>query len=229
MKAPMEKLPKIPNGTLGKLILAATNPRYASNVLMAKSQRLSSAIIENLTIAVSKPRYTSKVFCIGFNKTGTTSFGKALQMLGYRHSSFNKKVWSQYYKNDEVVKILRYTAKFDSVDDLPWLKEDMIPVLDRVFPNSKFVYLTRDEASWKKSIYNWTFKVFGEYPNIDEKLDEYRRHREFVFDYFKDKPKEQFLVLDVSDGGAFGKLADFLGKTAPQKNFPHYNKTSPSV
>ncbi len=198
------------------------------SALVAKLLRAPSAIRRRLTIACAKPRYTSKIFCIGFNKTGTTSCGKALQMLGYRHSSFNPKVWRRYYRNSEIVKILQYTAKFDSVDDLPWLKEDMIPVLDRVFPNSKFIYLTRDEESWKRSIYDWTFKVTGEYPDLDEKLDQYRKHREFVMSYFRDTPRERFLVLDVTDGDAFEKLAAFLGKPAPQEKFPHCNETHPS-
>jgi hypothetical protein len=42
-------------------------------------------------------RYDSKIFCIGFNKTGTTTVGKSLKMLGYKHSSFNKKVYRKYY------------------------------------------------------------------------------------------------------------------------------------
>ena len=30
-----------------------------------------------------KPNYNGKIFCIGFNKTGTTSLGKSLELLGY--------------------------------------------------------------------------------------------------------------------------------------------------
>lgn len=180
---------------------------------------------KKIELAIRRPNYNSKVFCIGYNKTGTTTLGKALEMLGYRNSSFNKTVWRKYYKHNQIVKILKYTAKFDSVDDLPWLKEDMIPILDRVFPNSKFIYLTRDEESWKISLKNWTFKQTGSYPNLEERLEDFRKHRDFVINYFKDKPKEQFLILDVKDENGFKKLADFLGKTTTHKQFPHYNKT----
>ena len=183
-------------------------------------------ISARLRLIFQKPKYTSKVFCIGFNKTGTTSCGKALEMLGYRHSTFNQKVWRKHYKNNEIVKILQYAAKFDSLDDLPWLKEDMIPILDRVFPDSKFVYLTRDENLWKKSMYNWTYKMTGEYPDLDEKLEEFRNHREFVLDYFEDRSKEQFLVLDVSDADAFQTLVKFLGKVSNNNAFPRINVTN---
>lgn len=171
-----------------------------------------------------KPDYGSKIFCIGFMKTGTTSLGKSLGMLGFKNGSFNKKVWRKYYFNHEIVEILRYTAKFDSLDDLPWLKEDMIPILDKVFPNSKFIYLERDEKSWQHSMYNWTFKKTGKYPDMEIKLKEYRDHKKFVLDYFRGR-EDDFLILDIKDPIGFRKLADFLGKKSIQDHFPHFNKT----
>ena len=182
-------------------------------------------IKSQINLILRKPKYNSKVFCIGYNKTGTTTIGKSLEMLGYRNSSFNKKVWRKYYKNNQIVKILRYTAKFESLDDLPWLKEDMIPVLDKVFPNSKFIYLIRDEESWQKSLYNWTYKKTGNYPNLEKKLQDFREHKKFVLNYFKNKPANQFIILDVRDEKGFTKLADFLGKKTSVEKFPHYNKT----
>ena len=198
---------------------------FTTNKLIRKMQRILYKAYIKLSFPFRKANYTSKIFCIGFNKTGTSSLGKSLQMLGYRHSTFNKKVWRKYYKNNEIVKILKYTAKFDSVDDLPWLKEDMIPILDRVFPNSKFIYLTRDEESWQKSIYNWTYKIKGEYPNLEQKLVQFKKHREFVSNYFRNRSKEQFLILDITDKEGFKKLADFLGEKTSRKEFPHLNKT----
>lgn len=171
-----------------------------------------------------KSNYNAKIFCIGFNKTGTTSFGKSLGMLGLKNSSFNRRVWRRYYRNNEIVKILEYAAKFDSLDDLPWLKEDMIPIVDRVFPNSKFIYLERDEESWQKSMYNWTFKKTGKYPDMEIKLKEFREHKKFVMEYFKDR-EDVFLILDIKDPMGFRKLADFLGKKSIQNHFPHFNKT----
>ena len=181
-------------------------------------------VCQESRIVFRKPTYDSKVFCVGFNKTGTTSCGRALTMLGYRHTSFNRRVWFNYYKKNQIENILRYTARFESTDDLPWLKMDMIPILDRTFPNSKFIYLTRDEDSWKESIYNWTFKRFGVYPDMEKRLKQFREHREFVLSYFKNRPKDQFLILDIAEEGAFQRLAEFLGKTTRHTTFPHLNK-----
>jgi hypothetical protein len=177
-----------------------------------------------LGVLFRRPEYGAKVFCIGYFKTGTSSCGKAFELLGYRNASFNPRVWRNWYKSGNFQKVLDYTARFDSFDDVPWLKEDMIPLLDKTFKGSKFVYLERDEDSWKKSLYNWTFKQTGKYPDLERGLQQYRNHRNFVFDYFKDRP-EDLLVLRVADDDAFMKLAAFLGKEVPFRKMPHENKT----
>jgi hypothetical protein len=144
-------------------------------------------------------------------------------VLGYNNSSFNKVVW-KYYKQGNIEKILHYTSKFDSFDDLPWLAKDMIPILDNKFPNSKFIYLERDEKSWLNSYKNWSFKQKGSYPDLERGLAGFRNHQKFVNDYFKSRPND-ILYLDVIDEFGFIKLANFLGKQAPQNKLPHFNKT----
>lgn len=191
---------------------------------MGRIKRIVGQFIFDLKVVLAKEDYTSKVFCIGFNKTGTTSLGKSLELLGYRNSSFNKKVWREYYARKQYGKIVKYTAKFDSFDDLPWLKEDMIPLMDESFPNSKFIYLHREEESWKKSLKNWRLKVFGDEPDVEKEWGNYLAHQKFVMDYFKDRP-EDLLVLNIRDEKGFKKLADFLGKETDREAFPHFNKT----
>jgi len=107
-------------------------------------------------ISARPERYGPKVFCVGYNKTGTTSLGKSLEMLGYHNTSFERTVWREYYLKGRIDKVVRFAAKFDSADDLPWLKEDLIPVLDEIFPGSKFIHLERDEVSWCKSFETWS-------------------------------------------------------------------------
>ena len=186
------------------------------------------SVVKRMSLTLSlffrRERYESKVFCIGYNKTGTTTLGKSFEMLGYRHSSFKKKIWEDYYANRKMKKLLKYAAKFDSFDDLPWRKEEMIPILDTTFPNSKFVYLQRDEASWKKSFSNWVFNVRGRYPDVEKGWQNYKKHEAFVFDYFRNCDKDRFIILNVRDEHGFKKLANFLGKDTDRHKFPHYNK-----
>ena len=178
----------------------------------------------HLKVFLRRPNYSNKVFCIGYNKTGTTSCGKAFRLLGYNNLSYNEQLFREEYKQEHFLKLLNYASKFDSFDDLPWLREDMIPLLDKVFPNSKFVYLEREEESWKKSYYNWVFKQTGQYPDLEVGLAAYRAHRAFVMDYFKDR-KEDLLIISVFESDSFVRLAKFLGKETTHTQMPHENKT----
>jgi hypothetical protein len=192
--------------------------------MLPRFKHLARSAAKEAKIFFRKPSQGPKAFCIGFNKTGTTSVGAALEMLGYDHSTFNRRVWLDYLKG-RVDKVIEYTGKYESFDDLPWLKEDMVPILDRSFPGSKFVYLERDEISWKRSLAWWSEVTFGKSYDANAKWEEYLMHREFVLNYFKDRPLGDFLILDVRDPIGFRKLADFLGKTAPQDAIPWYNRT----
>ena len=184
---------------------------------------LLSRIKFNIGYLLRPSKYDSKVFCIGFNKTGTTSLGKALEDLGYVNSSFNSKVWNEYYKAGKIDKVLHYTSKFDSCDDLPWLLEDFFPILDKKFPNSKFIYLLREDESWKRSFKNWGNKHNGEDPDMLRAFNHYKKHQNFVYEYFKDRPSD-LLKLDVQDPEGMKKLASFLNKSTDKNRLPHYNK-----
>lgn len=175
-----------------------------------------------------KPSYGPKVFCIGFNKTGTTTVGKAFEMLGFSHSSFNKRVWRKLYLKGKIDAVLNYTARFESFDDLPWLKEDMIPVLDHTFKGSRFIYLERDEEGWKKSFSQWTYPVTGKFPDCEKGWEDYLKHRAFVMSYFADR-QEDLLVLRISDPEGFSKLGEFLDIKTEQKAFPVYSLSRPAA
>ena len=143
-----------------------------SRILLVKAYRRYLKLKRYIVLATTKSDFSGKIFCIGYQKTGTTTLGRSLEMLGYHHSSYDNEIYTKYYKHKlNLPKILEYTSKFESFDDQPWFKVDLIPVLDRKFPNSKFIYLTRDEESWKNSMHNWGKKKWGEYPNVDEGLE----------------------------------------------------------
>lgn len=169
--------------------------------------------------------YGPKVFCIGYNKTGTTTIGKAFGLLGYRNSSFNRRVWRDLYLRGEIESVIKYTARFSSFDDLPWLKEDMIPILDKRFPGSRFVYLFREEAAWKKSYLDWSYQVTGHYPDVEAGWAAYEKHRDFVLSYFEGRAGSDFISLEIRDPFGFRRLGEFLGKEAPSDAFPVFNRS----
>lgn len=178
------------------------------------------------TLCLRQPRYDSKVFCIGFNKTGTSSVGAGFRLLGLHNSSFHPRLWRDYYLHGRLEKVLDYTARFDSFDDLPWLRQDMIPILDAVFPGSRFVYLERDIASWERSYAEWTRLMNGREADMDRAKKAFLAHRDFVRDYFAGRGGVDFMSLDVRDPCGLRKVAAFLGRKAPQDAFPHWNITA---
>lgn len=214
-------------GNIG--VLTTRWKRILLDLLPGRVKQELAEVLTGLRSALRKPCYGPKIFCIGFNKTGTTSLGMALKSLGFRHSSFNKRVWRRYYKAGDFTRIIAYTSKFDSFDDLPWLKEDIIPMMDKAFPNSRFIYLEREEAGWKQSYARWTKKMTGVDPDVDAAWADYLQHREFVLRYFQSRGANEFIVLKIDDPTGFKKLGEFVGRRAPADVFPHFNSASDVV
>jgi len=55
-------------------------------------------------------------------------------------------------------------------------------------------------------------------------IEHYNFHNKMVKDYFRNR-KEDLLVLDVTEDGAYRKLCDFLGKPCTSDTFPWENRT----
>lgn len=175
---------------------------------------------------------SKKVFCIGFQKTGTKSLGHALRMLGYRvcgpvgtlDPDINTKAF-------EIA--MRYTQTHDAFEDHPWPL--IYRELDAQYPGSRFILTVRNPDKWIDSVVNH----FGNYENApdrrwvygagspigNEKL--YRQkfidHNKDVQNYFRNRT-EDLLVIDLSKGDNWNKLCRFLKEEKPDKPFPHLNK-----
>lgn len=184
-----------------------------------------SNFLFNIYVGFKSNKTQPKVFCIGFMKSGTTSFGVAMKKLGFDHTTFNVSLYRNHYEAGQMDKVLDYVRKFDSFDDLPWYKEDMIPILDKTFPESKFVYLTRTDADWKSSFSRWSEKISGAPVDVEKWFADFIQHRAFVMSYFESRSSADFLVLDISDPLGYKKLGDFLNVKVPADHFPHMNIT----
>lgn len=175
----------------------------------------------------------TKIFCIGFQKTGTTSLGKALEMLGYD-------VCGPIGVTDPRIgeKALEWAAEripaYDAFQDNPWPL--LYKELDAMWPGSKFILTTRNPRSWIRSMR----KYFGDYEAPAEVwiygdhctplkaprrcLQRYKRHNREVRDYFKDRP-DDFIEIDFSKGHGWEELCGFLDRQVPDKPFPRSLKS----
>ncbi|MGF1502357.1 MAG: sulfotransferase family protein [Paracoccaceae bacterium] len=173
----------------------------------------------------------SKVFCVGFQKTGTSTMEAALKELGYR-------VDSVYGRDDDdatlaaswVERGLARARAHDAVQDMPWPL--LFRELDTAFPEARFVLTLRDEDAW------WT-SVLGHFGGKDDVMQRlvygadagaplgnearyravYRAHNAAVRAYFADRP-EKLLILDFSGRVGWEELCGFLGEPVPTTPFP---------
>ena len=116
-----------------------------------------------------------KVFCIGFNKTGTTSLAAAL-------SSFTLRVGNQVqaellmddWARRDFRRIIAYCRTADAFQDVPFSLNHTYGVLDHAYPGAKFILTVRDSADeWFDSLLRFHTKLIGKHrvPTADDLRD----------------------------------------------------------
>lgn len=196
----------------------------------------SSAPTRGHAVAVRLPtilavlRYTlwKKLFGIGLSRTGTTSLADALNALGYRVSHYT---WPHQAVQEWGLRRL-YFAKDGGTDITV---SAIFPRLDRLFPDSRFIYTERDVEPWLASVERH-FARRGEVPPIERQLrikmygtdrfdrarleQAYHAHHDRVLTYFEDRPGS-LLRLRICDGEGWERLCPFVGRQRPGIPFPH--------
>lgn len=193
---------------------------------------------------------TRRIFGIGLNKTGSTSLHYAMQILGYNsvHFEYNKKILSDIIltnlcnHNNIFYELEHLDCYFDY---LPWSSSrenfsfnHLYKTIDQQYPNSLFIYNTRNIKDWLDSRYRHVGKVTNDdltkltklYPdNIYFNRDKYAWKEEYITldmgikKYFAHRP-DDLLTIDVCGGDGWEKLCSFLHKPIPSVEFPWLNK-----
>ncbi len=104
-----------------------------------------------------------KVFCIGFNKTGTTSLEYSLEALGYKVGVQSE---AELLMDDWAVRdfrrIVEYCKTADAFQDVPFSLDFTYQILDYAFSNSKFILTVRNDADeWFESLIRFYSKIIG--------------------------------------------------------------------
>ena len=169
----------------------------------------------------------SKVFGIGLFKTGTTSLGDALKILGYNHVN----LWSRYtnvydYKNQTEL-LNKLSDEYDSFEDYPWMycyKE-----MSEKYKDAKFILTLRKEELYRKSEIKvrlregWTMEE--SIRDVEENIiPRYYKHLEDVRNYFNGS--KNYLEVDFSKGDGWIQICNFLEEKIPDIDFPHSNKNT---
>lgn len=190
-------------------------------------------LIHTCALQVRRLRYgrsRKKVFCLGFQKTGTTSLQYALSLLGYRVAGIMDANPHDTIE-DLHTEALRLLPQFDAFADNPWplyFRE-----FDEMFPDAKFILTTRDPNEWYTSVCKhfggsetkmrgWIYGEGSPVGNQEAYLDRLLKHQEAVRTHFANRP-ESLLEFDVSAGHGWSELCSFLDRPVPSRDFPKLN------
>ncbi len=94
-----------------------------------------------------------KVFCIGRNKTGTTSLVTVLQDMGFVVCNQGEpKLLVKNWLEGDIDAIVRYCTRAQVFNDLPFNLPGVYPRLAAAYPNALFVHTVRSSAEeWYES------------------------------------------------------------------------------
>ncbi|WP_048331149.1 sulfotransferase [Bizionia psychrotolerans] len=99
----------------------------------------------------------SKIFCISFQRTGTTSVGGFFKDHGFKVAGYNYKrsmKWSEFKFLGDYEAIFRTEEfqEFQVYEDNPWWETDFYKYLFHRFPDSKFILFERNSDKWFDSM-----------------------------------------------------------------------------
>lgn len=138
-----------------------------------------------------------KIFCIGANKTGTTSLMDFL--IKYTNLEIaHQRNQELYFQNNnfknmiDLNSIKNYIDKFDAFQDFPFSFGFFWQTLVTLYPNSKFILSMRESEDWYNSLVNWIRKS-------SKKSDQDQLNNKLTFDDFKNIEWVRYKYsLDVS-------------------------------
>lgn len=179
-----------------------------------------------------------RVFNIGLNKTATTSFDKAMTLLGLRSLHWGGPEVNQLVRDADAAGLpllANLDQAYDAFSDIGYLARRFV-ALDGQYPGSRFVMTVRPIEDWLDSRRrhvekNQRMKETGEYTgnflvvDIDRWRAEWLDHTAKVRAYFAGR--DDFLEIDITAGAGWGPFCELLGLPEPSEPFPWVNKYRP--
>lgn len=159
-------------------------------------------ILRKINIFFKQP----KVFCVGMNKTGTTTMSKVFRMLNYRVAPQIKQeiaIGDLRMKNN-YQKIKSFCWKYNFFQDLPFSQGDFYQTIDKIYPSSKFILTIRDPEKWFDSFCNFHLiyyrKMGFNLKNISEVKEEHMRKFNWIKEgYYYDYTKNFWINEQINN------------------------------
>lgn len=120
-----------------------------------------------------RPTSTFKIFCIGRNKTGTTSLASFFRTNGYRVGNQERaELLVEDWAKRDFTRIIRYCETAEVFQDVPFSLADTYRAMDQAYPGSKFILTLRaSPEEWYNSLLSHHSKMFssgGGIPSEDD-------------------------------------------------------------
>lgn len=176
-----------------------------------------------------------RVFCIGLNKTGTTSFHEAMGLLGYESLHWGGPPIRRLVEAalDEGRPLLDdIDPRYDAFSDIEALSLNFA-LLDEQYPGSHFVLTVRPIEDWIESRRRHVGRMLarkargedaGNWLEVDERA--WRKfwdcHVPAARDYFVGR--DDFVEVDVTSGSGWEPICALLGRELPDIEFPWINR-----
>lgn len=129
--------------------------------------------ILSLSIHKTENAFKGKIFCIGSGKTGTTSLEQALLSFGYDLGpQARAEMLTEDCHNGNFDKLIRFCNLHQAFQDAPFCWADYYKVLDKEFPNSKFILTVRDSGQqWFSSLSRFHTKIYSSTKDLPTETD----------------------------------------------------------
>lgn len=143
-----------------------------------------------LPVIKNEAAFKGKIFCIGANKTGTSSMEYAIMSFGYIFGDFRRAEMldAECYKGD-FERLYRFSEAYDAFQDIPFSNGDYYKKLDQRFPNSKFILTIRDSGQeWFSSLTRFHTKNFSKnnlLPTEEDLKNSSYVYKGFALDFYK--------------------------------------------
>jgi len=176
-----------------------------------------------------------RIFGIGLNKTGTSSFHEAMTILGYQSLHWGgppirREVETSIAAGEPL--LTRLDPAYDAFSDIEALSENFA-LLDEQYPGSRFVLTVRPVDEWLDSRRrhvqkNIRRKEEGEYTGHFLDIDEdgwrrrWHRHMSSAREYFAGR--DDFVEIDITAGPGWSPFCEVLGVSEPDEPFPWENR-----
>ncbi len=132
------------------------------------------------------PGRNTKVFCIGANKTGTTSVRIVFEGLGLRvGNQADAELLIHDWAKQDYRRIISYCRLADAFKDVPFSYPGTFQAVDVAFPESKFILTVRNNADeWYESLVRFHTKIVGKgrIPTADDLRQFGYRYPGYVWD-----------------------------------------------